>query len=67
LTAQQITDLNNGDLCVNLGTDTFPSGLIRGEINEVPEPSTLALVGTGSLAWLAGVRRKRRAQFAAGV
>jgi hypothetical protein len=50
LTAGEITDLNAGDLCVNLSGE-MPDGGIRGQIYEVPEPSELALPGAGLLAW----------------
>jgi hypothetical protein len=41
---------------------TFNNGVISGEI--VPEPSTAALIGVTSLAWLAGLRRQRRGRLA---
>jgi CHRD domain/PEP-CTERM motif len=58
LTAGQITDLNAGNLYVNITDSVFPSGEIRGQIESTPEPATIALVGVGSLALLA-MRRKR--------
>ena len=58
LTAGQITDLNAGNLYVNITDPVFPSGEIRGQLEAVPEPSTLALLGAGSLALLAGAARK---------
>jgi hypothetical protein len=58
LSAQQITDLNAGDLYVNLTSTVYPSGEIRGELELVPEPSTLALLGAGALALLARRRGK---------
>jgi len=58
LTAGEITDLNAGDLYVNISDVQYPNGAIRGEILSVPEPSTLALIGAGSLAWLARLRLK---------
>jgi hypothetical protein len=53
LTAAQITDLNAGNLYLNITDTVFPSGEIRGQIEAVPEPSTLALIGTVSMALLA--------------
>ena len=38
LTAQQITDLQAGNLYVNIRTSVFPSGEIRGQITAVPTP-----------------------------
>ena len=58
LSSSQITDLNAGDLYVNIRSTVFPSGEIRGQITAAPEPTTMALIGTGSLAWLALHRRK---------
>jgi len=58
LTAPQITDLNNGNLYVNIRSAVFPNGEIRGQLIAVPEPSTLALMGAGSLALLAARRRQ---------
>jgi len=58
LTAGQITDLNAGNLYLNIADSVFPSGEIRGQIAAVPEPSTLALVASGSLALLAKRRGK---------
>jgi hypothetical protein len=57
LTAQQITDLNAGNLYINLRSPVFPSGEIRGQIESVPEPSTLALASATVLALLAQRRR----------
>ncbi len=58
LTAGQITDLNAGNLYVNITDPVYPSGEIRGQLEAVPEPSTLALLGAGALALLAGRRGK---------
>jgi hypothetical protein len=58
LTAEEIADLNAGNLYVNISDEFYPNGAIRGEILTVPEPSTLALIGAGSAALLARLRRK---------
>jgi hypothetical protein len=58
LTAAQITDLDNGNLYINITDSVFPSGEIRGQIFAVPEPATMALMGAGSLALLMLRRRK---------
>jgi hypothetical protein len=58
LTAGQITDLQSGNFYVNITDPVYPSGEIRGQIEVVPEPATLALMGAGSLALLAMRRRQ---------
>ena len=58
LTGPQIADLNAGNLYVNIRSQVFPSGEIRGQIFSVPEPATLALAGAGPLILLAMRRRK---------
>lgn len=50
LTALQITDLNAGDLYINITDSVYPSGEIRGQIIAVPEPAILTLFSAGSLA-----------------
>jgi hypothetical protein len=60
LTPSEVTDLNNGDLFVNISTTTESSmnGEVRGQITSVPEPATMTLMGVGALAWLAKRRQK---------
>jgi hypothetical protein len=58
LTAAQVTALFNNGLYVNVHTNMFPGGEIRGVITLVPAPGALALLG---LAGLAGTGRRRRA------
>jgi len=59
LTPPQITDLQNGDLYVNLQTAAVSSpGEVRGQITATPEPATMALMGVGSLVWMVVRRRK---------
>jgi hypothetical protein len=52
LTPAQITDLNNGNLYVNITDTVFPSGEIRGQIIATPEPAswTLFFICLGLLA-----------------
>lgn len=54
ITAAQGADLLNGLWYVNIHTQMFPGGEIRGQV--VPEPSTLAMMG---LAAVAVLRRRR--------
>jgi len=59
LTAGEITDLNNGDLYLNIASSPYPAGEVRGQlISSVPEPATMTLMGVGSLV-LAAIRRKK--------
>lgn len=44
---------------LNIHTDVFPTGEIRGFLQAVPEPSSLALCGIGSLTALAFARLRR--------
>ena len=57
LSAGQVNDLLAGLWYLNLHTDAFPDGEIRGQV--VPEPGTLALLA-GGLGLLA-VRRRMSA------
>lgn len=58
LTATQVSDLQAGNLYINITDPVYPSGEIRGQIIAVPEPSTIALASAGMVALLMG-RRKR--------
>ena len=60
LTATQVTDLNNGNLYINITDSVYPSGEIRGQLEAVPEPSALALLAVGSLGLSALLLSRRR-------
>jgi hypothetical protein len=64
ITPAQATALQTGNAYINITSNAFPNGEIRGQISVVPEPGTLTMVAgvvavvTGG-AWLR--RRKRHA------
>jgi hypothetical protein len=49
----------SGQAYLNIHTSTFGGGEIRGFLTPVPEPSSVALLGLGGLAWVA--RRRKSA------
>lgn len=55
-----IAGLRGGQTYFNIHTNAFPGGEIRGQLQPVPEPATMLLMGTG-LAGVAVRSRRRRA------
>jgi hypothetical protein len=62
LTSSEVTDLEKGDFYINIQTGVSEMeeqpGEMDGELGEIPEPSTIILMGVGSVTFL-GLRRRK--------
>ena len=59
ITAGQVTDMINTNTYINIRSNVFPSGEIRGQLYVVPEPSSM-LLACGGIFGLFFVGRRRK-------
>lgn len=55
-----LNGLQNGQTYFNIHSNAFPGGEIRGQLQPVPEPATLILLGTGLAGAAMRMRKKRK-------
>lgn len=58
VTDTQETDILNGLWYINIHTSTFPSGEIRGQVEQIPEPTTVASILAAGFLGFGPLRRK---------
>jgi hypothetical protein len=51
-TMQQLSDLLNGNTYINIRDSVFPSGEIRGQIYQLPEPASIGLLALSATSLL---------------
>lgn len=61
ITGAQATDLLAGLWYINIHTDLFPAGEIRGQVQVIPVPAAVWLFGSGLLGLIGIARRKKTA------
>jgi len=59
-TPAQITGLESGLMYVNVHSNLFSGGEIRGQLGLIPEPATMVLLGLGGFGVLAFAWRRRK-------
>jgi hypothetical protein len=59
-TMQQLSDLLNDNTYINITDSVFPSGEIRGQVFQLPEPTSIGLLAVGGASLLTRRRACRR-------